>query len=137
MKCKVPIAEAINDEAVRPERVQEALGQLLGVAARDGLLALPVEVGLGVLRELLEAEVASRTKQLRWARRRTARPQCRTRSRRRHSRGANAVGHAYRLLLAWSPRLTSTSETWRPQPSTVQAREVPRNQPRRSNRTRK
>ena len=54
--CNVPVAEAINDEAVLPERVQEALGQLLG-AAREGLLALSVEVGLGVLRELLEAEV--------------------------------------------------------------------------------
>ena len=56
MKCNVPVAEAINDEAVLPERVQEALGQLIGVA-REGLLALSVEVGLGVLRELLEAEV--------------------------------------------------------------------------------
>ena len=56
MKCNVPVAEAINDEAVLPERVQEALGQLVG-AAREGLLALSVEVGLGVLRELLEAEV--------------------------------------------------------------------------------
>ena len=56
MKCNVPVAEAIIDEAVLPERVQEALGQLVG-AAREGLLALSVEVGLGVLRELLEAEV--------------------------------------------------------------------------------
>ena len=39
-----------------PERVQEALGQLVG-AAKEGLLALSVEVGLGVLRELLEEEV--------------------------------------------------------------------------------
>ena len=39
-----------------PGRVQEALGQLVG-AAREGLLALSVEVGLGVLRELLEQEV--------------------------------------------------------------------------------
>ena len=54
--CNVPVAEAINDEGVLPERVQEAFGQLVG-AARDGLLALPVEVGLGVLRELLELEV--------------------------------------------------------------------------------
>ena len=46
--CNVPVAEAINDEAVLPERVQEALGQLIG-AAREGLLALSVEVGLGVL----------------------------------------------------------------------------------------
>ena len=56
MKETVPVAEAINDEAVLPQRVQEALGELIG-AAREGLLALSVEVGLGVLRELLEAEV--------------------------------------------------------------------------------
>src|SRR3954447_25710053 len=39
-----------------PERVQEALGELAG-AAREGLLALSVGVGLGVLHELMEAEV--------------------------------------------------------------------------------
>ena len=49
VKCNVPVAEATNDEAVLPERVQEALGQLVG-AAKEGLLALSVEVGLGVLR---------------------------------------------------------------------------------------
>jgi putative transposase len=52
----VPVAEATSDEAVLPERVQEALGQLVG-AAKEGLLALSVEVGLGVLVELLEQEV--------------------------------------------------------------------------------
>jgi putative transposase len=52
----VPVAEAISDEAVLPERVQAALGELVG-AAKEGLLALSVEVGLGVLRELLELEV--------------------------------------------------------------------------------
>lgn len=56
MKSNVPVAEAINDEGVFPERVQEALGELLG-AAQEGLLALSVEVGLGVLQELLEEEV--------------------------------------------------------------------------------
>ncbi len=56
MNQTVPVAEAINDETVLPERVQEALGQLVG-AAKEGLLALSVEVGLGVLRELLEQEV--------------------------------------------------------------------------------
>ena len=56
MKSNVPVAEAINDEAVLPERVREALGELVG-AAEEGLLALSVEVGLGVLRELLELEV--------------------------------------------------------------------------------
>jgi putative transposase len=52
----VSVAQATGDEAVLRERVQEALGRLIG-AAREGPLALSVEVGLGVLRELLEAEV--------------------------------------------------------------------------------
>ena len=56
MKCNVPVVEATQDEAVLPERVQDALGQLVG-AAKEGLLALSVEVGLGVLRQLLEQEV--------------------------------------------------------------------------------
>jgi putative transposase len=56
VKGNVPIAEATHDEVVLPERVQEALGQLVG-AAREGLLALSVEVGLTVLSELLEEEV--------------------------------------------------------------------------------
>ena len=56
MNQTVPVVEATNDEAVLPERVQEALGQLVG-AAKEGLLALSVEVGLGVLGELLEQEV--------------------------------------------------------------------------------
>ena len=56
MSSNVPVAVATRDEGVLSERVQEALGQLVG-AAREGLLALPVEVGLGVLRELLELEV--------------------------------------------------------------------------------
>ena len=39
-----------------PRRVQDALGELAG-AAKEGLLALSVGVGLGVLHELMEAEV--------------------------------------------------------------------------------
>ena len=39
-----------------PASVQQALGELAG-AAREGLLALSVGVGLGVLHELMEAEV--------------------------------------------------------------------------------
>jgi len=56
VKGKVPVAEATRDEAVLPERVQEALGQLVG-AAKEGLLALSVGVGLGVLEELMADEV--------------------------------------------------------------------------------
>jgi len=43
-------------EDVLPLRVQEALGELVG-AAKEGLLALSVGVGLGVLAELMEEEV--------------------------------------------------------------------------------
>jgi len=39
-----------------PARIQEALGELVG-AAREGLLALSVGVGLGVVHELMELEV--------------------------------------------------------------------------------
>jgi putative transposase len=46
----------IASESVLPVRVQEALGELVG-AAREGLLALSVGVGLGVLAELMEEEV--------------------------------------------------------------------------------
>lgn len=47
---------AVSSESVLPVRVQEALGELVG-AAREGLLALSVGVGLGVLVELMEEEV--------------------------------------------------------------------------------
>jgi hypothetical protein len=39
-----------------PAEIQEALGELVG-AAREGLLALSVGVGLRVVHELMEAEV--------------------------------------------------------------------------------
>ena len=60
MSQTVTVVQATSDEVVLPERVQEALGQLVG-AAKEGLLALSVEVGLGVLRELLEEEVCQGT----------------------------------------------------------------------------
>jgi putative transposase len=53
---EVASAPAGADAAVLPARVQEALGELVG-AAREGLLALSVGVGLGVLTELMEEEV--------------------------------------------------------------------------------
>ncbi|MBA3561578.1 MAG: IS256 family transposase [Actinobacteria bacterium] len=56
MGSNVPLAQASNEEIVLPARVQEALGQLVG-SAKEGLLALSVGVGLGVLAELLEEEV--------------------------------------------------------------------------------
>jgi putative transposase len=52
----VPLAQASMDQVVLPARVQEALG-LLVESAKEGLLALSVGVGLGVLAELMEEEV--------------------------------------------------------------------------------
>jgi putative transposase len=52
---KVVTSEDAVEEPL-PPRVQEALGQLVG-AAKEGLLALSVGVGLGVLSELMEEEV--------------------------------------------------------------------------------
>jgi hypothetical protein len=56
----VSLAMVVSDsEAVEeplPLRIQEALGQLVG-AAKEGLLALGVGVGLGVLEELMAEEV--------------------------------------------------------------------------------
>jgi putative transposase len=43
-------------ESPLPAEIQEALGELIG-AAREGLLALSVGVGLRVVHELMEAEV--------------------------------------------------------------------------------
>lgn len=57
MKETVSVARAATAQgAVLPARVQEALGELVG-AAKEGLLALSVGVGLGVLAELMEEEV--------------------------------------------------------------------------------
>ena len=57
MKKTVSLGQAVTaPEAVLPVRVQEALGELVG-AAKEGLLALSVGVGLGVLAELMEEEV--------------------------------------------------------------------------------
>jgi hypothetical protein len=57
VKETVSVAPAVTaQEAVLPGRVQEALGELVG-AAKEGLLALSVATGLGVLAELLEDEV--------------------------------------------------------------------------------
>jgi transposase-like protein len=43
-------------ESLLPPQIQEALGELVG-AAKEGLLALSVGVGLGVVHELMELEV--------------------------------------------------------------------------------
>jgi putative transposase len=57
---KVPATKVVTtleaSESPLPPKIQEALGELVG-AAREGLLALSVGVGLGVVHELLELEV--------------------------------------------------------------------------------
>ena len=57
---KVPAPKVVTtleaSESPLPPRIQEALGELVG-AAREGLLALSVGVGLGVVHELMELEV--------------------------------------------------------------------------------
>ena len=52
----VSLKQVGHEELALPPRVQEALGELVG-SAKEGLLALSVGVGLGVLAELLEEEV--------------------------------------------------------------------------------
>jgi putative transposase len=57
---KVPASQVVTTEGAcelpLPPEIQEALGELVG-AAREGLLALSVGVGLGVVHELMELEV--------------------------------------------------------------------------------
>ena len=57
---KVPAPKVVTtlkaSESPLPPKIQEALGGLVG-AAREGLLALSVGVGLGVVHELMELEV--------------------------------------------------------------------------------
>jgi putative transposase len=48
--------QVASSELALPPSVQEALGELVS-AAKDGLLALSVGVGLGVLSEMMEAEL--------------------------------------------------------------------------------
>ena len=52
----VEVASAAAEASALPARVQEALGELVG-AAQEGLLALSVGVGLGVVHELMASEV--------------------------------------------------------------------------------
>ncbi len=57
---KVPVPKVVTtleaSESPLPPQVQEALGELVG-AAKEGLLALSVGVGLGVVHELMQLEV--------------------------------------------------------------------------------
>ncbi len=52
----VALEQVGTSELGLPPRVQEALGELVS-SAKEGLLALSVGVGLGLLAELMEEEV--------------------------------------------------------------------------------
>ena len=73
---KVPVPKVVTTleatESALPPQVQDALGELVG-AAREGLLALSVGVGLGVVHELMELEV-TRSSAPRASTTRTGRP---------------------------------------------------------------
>jgi putative transposase len=79
----VTTAEAL--ESPLPAEIQQALGELVG-AAREGLLALSVSVGLGVVHSLMEAEVDEVVgPKGKWNRDRTAK-------RHGHERGSMTLG---------------------------------------------
>ncbi len=65
------------EELALPASVQATLGQLVN-AAKDGLLALSVGVGLGVLHELMEVEVVRHEARLDRAGCETSLPGCRS-----------------------------------------------------------
>jgi putative transposase len=72
-------------EGALPLQIQEALGELVG-AAKEGLLALSVGVGLGVVHELMELEVAAVVgPKGKWNRERTAK-------RHGHEQGSMTLG---------------------------------------------
>jgi putative transposase len=92
-------AEAL--EKPLPAAIQEALGELVG-AARQGLLALSVGVGLSVVHELMEAEVEEVVgPKGRWNRDRTAK-------RHGHERGSMTLGG--RRVEVSRPRVRSADD---------------------------
>ena len=79
------VTTAETSEMPLPAAIQEALGELVG-AAREGLLALSVSVGLGVVHSLMEAEVDEVVgPKGKWNRDRTAK-------RHGHERGSMTLG---------------------------------------------
>jgi putative transposase len=79
------VTSAEASEMPLPAAVQEALGELVG-AAREGLLAMSVSVGLGVVHSLMEAEVDEVVgPKGKWNRDRTAK-------RHGHERGSMTLG---------------------------------------------
>ncbi len=89
----VALDQVGHEELALPPRVQEALGLLVG-SAKEGLLALSVCVGLGVLAELMEEEVCRRGRRKGQARPRAHRRAARARGRRGDARRRPRPGGA-------------------------------------------
>jgi putative transposase len=89
------------EESPLPPQIQEALGELVG-AAREGLLALSVGVGLSVVHELMEREVDEVVgPKSKWNRERTAK-------RHGHERGSMTLGG--RRVQVSRPRVRSADD---------------------------
>ena len=96
------VTSARASEMPLPAEIQDALGELVG-AAREGLLALSVGVGLRVVHELMEAEVTEVVgAKGRWNRERTA-------SRHGHEDGSMTLGG--RRVPVSRPRVRSVDGT--------------------------
>ena len=118
MKETVSVAPAVTaQEAVLPARVQEALGELVG-AAKEGLLALSVATGLGVLAELLE-DGGRRGRRARRASATRIAPRCVMATRAARSRSA---GGASRSSAREPGPLTASARCrWRPMRTSLTA----------------
>ena len=95
----VTTAEAL--ESPLPAEIQEALGELVG-AAREGLLALSVGLGLSVVYQLMEREVVRREALLDRAGCETPTAGCRSSSRKRRAAWTRDRGRG------WEAALTTT-----------------------------
>ena len=83
-----------------PAEIQEALGELVG-AAREGLLALSVGLGLTVVRRLMEARDRRG--------RRPEGPAQPDRTEKRHGHGRGSMTHGGRRVEDSRPRIRTTS----------------------------
>src|SRR6516162_8703664 len=102
---KVPAPKVVTaleaPESPLPAQIQEALGELVG-AAKEGLLALSVGVGLGVVHELMELEVTDVVgPKGKWNPDRTAK---------RHGHENGSVSLGGRRVAVRRPRMRSSDE---------------------------
>ena len=102
-KVSVPKVVSMSQapETPLPAEVREALGELVG-AAREGLLALSVGVGLGVVHELMEREVEGAVgPRGKWNRDRTAK---------RHGHGDGSMTLGGRRVQVSRPRMRTAED---------------------------